>query len=274
MTKDDVQFIMVTNYHKHWQGITDSFFTINLIDELVFSILDGSVPTLFIKKYSYKKSPDSWIGMSRYFSADWNHDHTNKIVRFHVTDLQPVDTPQEFIDYKVGWYVNKKNFPVRHLLPEFLSEIENIDKWWLFEKYCHHLLKLIGINNIEPVPLSKNNRGKADGHFIINDLYVLYDATCYNDFMKRKEEKQLKNYIAGLEQSTTVTIAGKQYDLTATEKQIWIITQHDQDHNTFYKSDSLIAKEVPIYLLADIYAKRLIEEINEECLCRLLKNIR
>ncbi len=266
---EDVQFIMVSHYT--WSEKKRSLYQVGFIDELVFALLEDSVPTLFICIPNNKGTIESWTGRCRYFKWGVNNFGNERNIQFKITDLKTSDTPQEFTEYKVGWYVNKPNYPMTHL-PHYLSKIQKTNDWWLFEKYCHYLLKLIDVNNIEPVPLHKSNRGKPDGYFITNDLFVWYDATCQNEFMKVKKD-QLADYIAKVEELLTFTIAGKPFDLTGMKKQIWIITQRNQKYGTLYTSDLLIAKEVPIQMLIDIYKKRQCEDMNEDYLCELLKNI-
>jgi hypothetical protein len=272
-----VKYIMVTDFEDHWEGLVEkrkgTSFSKSLIEPLIFrsKFPEEPVATLFIKKQA-NKITGSWVGECSEFKWGRNKNEM-KLIRFNVSGLQSIVLPKEFRNHKIGWHVNKRHHSANeHLRPLFLKEMEHTEEWIVFELYCHYLFKLIGINTMHPFPIIQN-KGKADGEFILNDLYVLYDATLNAGFMESKEE-QIEKYITKMRHKRTVTIGKQQYPLQGIQKQIWIITRGNEViHIKPRINTSIIVKEVPFHKLEAIYYKRLHEEINETGLCNLLKNL-
>jgi hypothetical protein len=214
------------------------------------------------------------IGKSKNFRKDSYKG--NDAVRFDVSKLQLVECPAEYKDYHIGWHAYKQNPSVAEqeitarefLQPPFIQDMETCN-WEKFEKYCSFLLRLIGIHDLHVIPPT-SNRGKADGFFKFQNLAVIYDATLYPEFVKKKDQ-QIENYVNQLKKDR-LEFNGRHYTITDAVKQVWIITR-GKEENQLPIMDHIKIKEIPYQKLVDIYHKRLEKEIGVFDLVDLLKDL-
>lgn len=278
----EIQYIMVSKLDKHWDAITSnskksSSFKKDFIDGLICRAPDvQEAVTLFIRRYTDGTPDKSWLGKSFGFERVYRgKSQYTYSIHFKIREIQPIPCPPAFKNYPIGWYQNPYHITANyHLQPPFLEDMATTDDWRLFELYCHYLLKLLGINHLHPFVRGRN-KGKGDGQFILQDLYVIYDATLRDDFMETKED-QILNFAHKLKNSRTVSIGDRQFPLKDIKKQIWIITRGDESRKILTSSankSAIIVKEIPFKKLVMLYYTRLHQEISETALCEQLKSI-
>jgi len=106
-----------------------------------------------------------------------------------------------------------------------------------------------------------NQRGRADGFFIFNNLVVLFDMTLECDFESKKEE-QIENFCSQLNRGK-IEFNNRSFNILNHLKQVWIITRGPNNSRILKNIDTIIVKEVPIAKLFEIYRKRLLDELDE-----------
>ncbi|HYG15646.1 MAG TPA: hypothetical protein VEC12_07835 [Bacteroidia bacterium] len=279
---NDIEYIMVTNWEGHWDKLgkkwqNSTLFTMPMIkDGLANSQHPAEAKTLFIKLSKANEFEKCWIGISKNFRSD---TYLGKLaVRFDVEHLLETDCAEEYSSFKNGWYLNK-NRVAKNPLPEIKTNLNVFSpsffsimdtcNWEDYEKYCYHLLQLLGINTIHFHP-RENNKGKADGIFIFhNSLTVVYDATLKEDFVNEKDQ-QINNYVNQLK-SANITVNTDSYTVTP-HKQVWIITR-GRNVNLIRKQDHIHIKEIPHTKLIELYYERLNGAFTEEELMEKMKNL-
>jgi len=111
----------------------------------------------------------------------------------------------------------------------------------------------------------KNQAGKADGFFIVENLAVMHDCTLRSDYYAFKSE-QISNYISKLSNKSELTIdtrktdggsIPKTLDISGKNKQVWIITQGISRELEDY--DGVMVKEISVNDLTELTKKRLLE---------------
>lgn len=277
---NEVKYIMVTNWDSHWDRLTSKWnnstlFTVPVIkDNLSIGPWHDEVLTLFIKKDKSNSFEKSWIGRAKNFRRDPNKG--KPAIRFEVSDLKEVEYHPSFDRYFNGWHLNKGVVISQNqsslqggssLQPAFFKEMETCS-WEMFELYSYYLLRLLGINDINKVP-QKDNRGKADGFFLVNTFAVLYDATLDTDLNKKSQ--QIENYVNQLK-SNRYLLNNNYFTIKDYQKQVWIITRGDVVKH-LPSHDGIRVKEIPFKRLVDIYDKRLTTEMDAENLIETLKNL-
>jgi len=276
---NEIQYIMVSRV-SNWKSLAtngiSNFFKKDLIDEFICRIPDmREAVTLFIQKNSDEKPDEYWIGKSFSFEKKYRGERLSSI-HFKVREIKPTICPRLFKKHPIGWHRNLQHATANsHLNPPFLEEMATTDDWRLFEKYCHYLLKLLGINNLHMFNRG-SNKGKADGQFVYNDdLYVIYDATLRDNFLEVKNA-QIVTFAKKLKNSRTISFKERQFALKNMSKQIWIITRGNECKEIAINppaSGKIVIKEVPFQKLVQLYYTRFNEEISEAEFCRRLKNI-
>jgi hypothetical protein len=275
----EIQYIMVSNLDKHWDAIaTDkshSYYSRTWIDALICRTdTPQEAVTLFIRKYKDGTPDKSWFGKSYEFKRMYSK-RNQYTISFKISEIKPISCPPIFKKHPIGWHLNNKHITANnHLIPQFLEEMSTTVEWRLFELYCHYLLKLLGINHLHSFPHIRN-RGKADGQFILKDLYVVYDATLRDDFLEAKRD-QILLFTNKLKKARTVSIGDCQFPLKDIQKQIWIITRGNESceiTSPDINNGTIVIKEVPFTKLVMLYYTRLHEEISETELCKRLKDI-
>ena len=111
-------------------------------------------------------------------------------IRFEVANLVEIDCPAEFKNYTNGWHLNKSFIPGEDiqvaaviddgLTTGFFKQMSNCS-WELFEQYCFHLLRVIGIHDIHALP-REAQQGKADGFFRFHSLHNIYSIVSHIHF--------------------------------------------------------------------------------------------
>lgn len=274
---------MVTNWLRHWDDLAgrwgnSTLFTLPIIND---GLANGPWPeeavTLFIKRSKEHVFEKSWLGKTKNFHKD--SINGKPAIRFEVSDLKEVDCPPQFKQYSNGWHANKLSLELPlfknevssqslNLQPAFFNEMSTCDPF-TFELYCFHLLRLLGIHNIHKIP-QDDNRGKADGFFNFHSLSIIYDATLETNYQKKKET-QIENYINQLKKEE-LTFGAISYGIKENQKQVWIITRGSKV-DLLKTKDSIKVKEIPFSKLIEVYHKRLNEEINEDELWNILKDL-
>lgn len=130
-----------------------------------------------------------------------------------------------------------------------------------FEDTIHLLIRLLGIHDAFQFD-RKNQAGKADGFFILENLAVMYDCTLNTDFKNFKSD-QIENYINKLSQKAQITFdirkpdggsASKTVQISGKKRQVWIITKGSSQELNDY--DGIKVKEISIQELISVFAKR------------------
>lgn len=141
---------------------------------------------------------------------------------------------------------------------ERISSITSADD---FEDAVYLLIRLLGIHTAYQFD-RKNQAGKADGFFILENLAVMYDCTLIASFSDYKEE-QIDNYVNKLSQKSQITLeirkpdggtASKTIQISGKKRQVWIITRGTTKELTDY--DGIKVKEISVTDLASIFSKR------------------
>ncbi len=142
-----------------------------------------------------------------------------------------------------------------------IGDISNITSPDDFEDAVYLLIRLLGIHTAFQFD-RKNQAGKADGFFIIENLAVMYDCTLITSFSDYKED-QIDNYVNKLNQKSQITLeirkpdggtASKTIQISGKKRQVWIITRGTTKELTDY--DGIKVKEVSVKDLALIFSKR------------------
>lgn len=145
-----------------------------------------------------------------------------------------------------------------------LSQIElisNINAPDDFEDAIHLLIKLLGINKAFQFD-RKNQAGKADGFFILENLAVMYDCTLNTNFNDFKNE-QIENYVNKLSQKSQITfdirkpdggVASKTLQISGKKRQVWIITKGTTKEINDY--EGIKVKEISVNDLCKIFTQR------------------
>ena len=146
-------------------------------------------------------------------------------------------------------------------LNDNLRLIEDISDPNEFEDAVFSLLRLIGIHAVYQYP-RKEQAGRADGCFVIENLVVMYDCTLRTSFEEFKEE-QIENYVNKLNNKSQLTvkikkadggIGSKELQIKNKRGQVWIITKGQTREIKDY--DGIRIKEVSIQDLIAIAIKR------------------
>lgn len=275
-------YVMVTNWDKHWDGLKASWnnstiFSFQYInDGLELGPWPQEVRTLFIKKDKANKFEKSWVGISKNFREDTYKG--SKVIRFDVSDLKECECSSLYSLYTSGWYTNKFSIEAKkvdnpnigfgdELYPAFFRKLDTCT-FGEFESYVFQILRLIGIHDIKKFP-QQDNRGKADGFFNFQTLSVVYDATLESNF-EGKKAVQIDNYISQLK-TGKINFSKTVYTIKDS-KQVWIITRGSQTREIRIE-DGIKVKEVPISSLIKLYLSRLLNEIDMDEFADQLKNI-
>jgi len=175
---------------------------------------------------------------------------------------QPISCPLKYQNYHEGWYLEEEAICERiddELEPPFFKKLILTVKWEEFENYTHLLLKLLGLHNLYMFR-AYNQRGRADGFFIFNNLVVLFDMTLECDFESKKEE-QIENFCSQLNRGK-IEFNNRSFNI--------LNHLNSMDNNAgpnnsriLKNIDTIIVKEVPIAKLFEIYRKRLLDELDE-----------
>lgn len=278
-----IQYIMVTKWDGHWDNFhspipnaQSTLFRHSAIKANTLNI--GPWPTkaktLFIKLNYNNRFEKAWIGYSENFRQDFYKG--DPAIRFEVTGLQEIDCPEVYKRYNIGWYLNNTANPVtissvnENLLPSFFKGMSTCNASD-FELYCYYLLRLLGIHTIHKIP-QDNNRGKADGFFKLQNLAVIYDATLETNYLSKKET-QIRNYIGQL-QKDSFEHSTYSYTIRDAQRQVWIITRGDNVKLIRNVDESINVKEIPYTMLIDVYKKRLEQEIGQNELWDILKDLK
>jgi len=276
------KYVMVTHWDKHWDALPnhETYFPKDrILFELVNDNLVDNAPTLFIKlKNKRTKKPErTWIGYVYEFK-----EQADKVY-FKVNLEKEVPLPEisekKYLVLKEGWYLIdccSKEGSIQlefSLYPPLFYSLLKTREGGEFEDYVFMLLKLVGIHNIYKFE-NREQRGKPDGFFVFGKhLAVIYDCTLKEDFAESKAQ-QIENYCSQLKGGKLryKTRAGeKEYDISARDKQVWIITRGNT--RLVKQVDDIKIKEVSIQRLIEIYKKRLKENLDEGELEKELINI-
>lgn len=274
---DDVQYIMVSNWDNYWSDRSlprlskearTALFTYSMIKcvDLQTGPWPEKVETLFIEldKEDNKKIKKCWIGIACNFKQ--GKYRNGRCIQFEVLNLVEKEVKEEYNEYAIGWHTLSDEL----LTPEFFKHIHATTNWETFERYCSHLLRLLGLNDLYTIPRD-DNRGKADGFFKFCSLAVVYDATLVHEF-EEKKEAQIDNYIGKLN-ADFVKVQKREFTVKGMNKQIWIITRGDKV-NEIKTRDSIKVKEIPIKRLIDAYFYRLKMGVDTEEFCDYLLHLK
>jgi len=130
-----------------------------------------------------------------------------------------------------------RDFPITfngtiNKIVELLSSAGKTNNSDTFEDIVFLLFKIIGIHSVFRFD-RRNQAGKADGFFIIENLAVMYNCTLRTEYADFKQE-QIENYIAKLSNKSQLTIDIQRTDggsipktlkISGKNMQVWIITQ-------------------------------------------------
>ena len=156
--------------------------------------------TVFIRHYKKSDRVDAWVGSVSDFVVGKPANSDKETVRFRVNIEGPCEIPAELKDLKSGWYIvegevgslvrlatNTSQFD-----PPFVATLRTTSDWREFERNTLHLLKLLGVHSIYPIP-NTEQRGRPDGFFKLKSLAVIYDCTLESGFEDVKRD-QIANY--------------------------------------------------------------------------------
>jgi hypothetical protein len=276
------KYIMVTSWNLHWDKLKEKWnnSTLFTLSRIKYGITTSQFPeeatTLFIKTDSKGNFEKSWLGISKNFRHDPNRG--NPAIRFEVENLKEVACPNTFKSFGIGWHLNRTDKTIElseislhendKMQPMFFKELQNCS-FGIFERYCFHLLRLIGIHDIHAIPV-QSQQGKGDGFFRFYSLVVIYDATLAYDYQTIKEQ-QIANYVNQLH-SEKIYFGTKGYTLRGTQKQVWTITR-GTSVRLLKTEDDVKVKEIPYTKLIEVYNKRIGSETGAEEFCDMLKDL-
>lgn len=131
-----------------------------------------------------------------------------------------------------------------------------------FEDAVYLLIRLLGIHTAFQFD-RKNQAGKADGFFILDNLAVMYDCTLNTGFNEYKQE-QIDNYVHKLNQKSQITLnvrkpdggtAQKTISISGKKREVWIITKGATNELIDY--DGIKVKEISVLDLAAVFSRRI-----------------
>jgi hypothetical protein len=265
----DIKYIMITYFKNHWDNITETYYTTDLLKGVQPDELIEKAKTLFIKLSKRNGPPEkAWIGLV--YDYDTKREQNKIYFKVKIEREIPLhQLPPEIQALRTsGWYLKEKKLPIEtthdsSLDPPFFSELLATNDWKEFEDCVFYLLKLIGINEIVRYDKTEQ-KGHPDGFFIVKNLAVIYDATTDPNFEKSKDQ-QIKNYVNMLKNdSIDYQMDNRHYTkiISNRTKQVWIITRGTS--RILHKVEDIKVKEVSISDLIQIYKWRLEENFLDE----------
>lgn len=275
-------YVMVTSFENHWDNLPNSTTTYSkpMIrfgnqSKLDLSDLVNDAPTIFIKRLKNGALEKAWLGnVSNFNKLPYNDIYK---IQFKVLILQTIDCPPVLINKKEGWYyeeidLNTSSFtgmPIINIFePPFFSKLKSL-KWEEFEEGVMYLLRSIGLHMIYGYD-RKDQSGKPDGVFKIDNTIVIYDCTLRKDLDKKSD--QIDNYIARLKKNK-VNFGNREIETSACDKYVFIITTSDTSR-ILRHVDDIIVKEIPVKRLLELYFMRLSDfSIDEKKLEKLIQEL-
>lgn len=137
---------------------------------------------------------------------------------------------------------------------------------------------MLGINRIYWYREKKNQAGKADGIFKIDNLVVIYDCTLKDEW-REKKKKQIENYAKQVaEEKYVIDEINEEIEIGNSNREVWIITRkHDKEIKPTKeeKGKRIFIKEISINTLVNLYYERLFSEkpFTEEEMAEKLRKI-
>ena len=215
---------MVTNWEEHWDRLpnNETSYSLGMLKKGVqLETLIENTPTTFIKINKISKEPEgAWEG----YTYDFRVQQNVKVL-FKAKITREIAVPSAYQGYKEGWYQESEEaetiIPLtEEFEPPFIQILETTTDWKQFEDYTFFLLKLIGIHEIHKY---ENQKGQADGFFLIKNLAVIYDCTLEKHFEQTKAQ-QIENYCGQLSDGK-IMFNGLSRNVSSHQKQVWIITK-------------------------------------------------
>ncbi len=269
-------YVMVTDWDDHWAKLLSgkATYTQGMLMGLSWGKWVEGMGTVFIRHYKDSDKVDAWVGTVSQFVAGKPANRDKETVRFCVNIEAPCEVPVEYKGLASGWYLVEgetdsiKRLPTRtsQFDPPFVATLRTTSDWKELERHTPHLLKLLGIHSIYPIP-DTMQRGRPDGLFKLKSLAVIYDCTLEPGFEDVKRD-QIANYCAMLRKGT-LGAGDASLNVADCSKQVWVITR-GQTHK-LRQEDDVSVREVAIATLLGIYHKRMLEDIDEDDLVELLK---
>ena len=266
-----MHYVMVTHFKNHWDHIPQnqsSYPPKMLKNGMDKNKIVENTTTVFVRLNDRTLKPEkAWIGCTYNFKVETDR------IRFQVEIEKEITCPQEYCNYKQGWYVDESGIegigvePTvsvgSNLYPPFFNELKKTLDWKEFEFYTHWLIRLLGIHALY---VFENQKGRADGFFKFGTLAVIYDTTLESDFEKTKKA-QMNNFCSQLK-SGKIECGNSVISVTNDQKQVWIITRGKA--RTISKIDSVTVREVPVGEIIEFYRERLEKDLDEDALLTLL----
>ena len=270
-----MKYIMITHWDNHWDKLQGNrtYFTIGMLKPgMTKDKLADGTQTIFIKKNKESRKADrAWVGNVANFREEIKSGKEG--ISFDVKIERVIDCPSKYLNHVEGWYCEELQSYERQkpseFEPPFFSKIVSTNDWSEFEEYTYYLLKLLGIHEVFRFP-RKEQRGRADGLLLFENLTVLFDTTLETDFEKLKQY-QIDNFCSQLK-GGRIKFDKREFNIGGMTRQVWIITRISKSREIKIQ-DGISVKEVSIFQLIDLYNRRILEGWDTQTLENTLKNI-
>jgi hypothetical protein len=253
-----MKYVMVTKFDKHWDKIEkgETSYGIGMLrDNMSESKLAENTETIFIKKERDIAMSQAWRGSVGHIRRAASKG--KKKIYFSVTITEQIDFPEKYRPYSEGWYLEEND--ENQFIPPFFNELCTTTDWSAFESLTASLLRILGINDVYTYE-RHNQRGQADGIFIFRNVVVIYDCTLDSNYARSKAT-QIENFINQLNKDR-ITIHDRSITIKDYKKRVWIITRNKR--NKIKQIDDIIAREIPVSDLQQLYLAKMSENITSE----------